>query len=96
MASTELLRWVLLHWGIDTHLRVALRKLRGQSQSTFRIRPSDQGLEVTGIPAAVHTRPRFNQAVRILKDIGALTRAKSGLWLPSNIGTTMLELGDAP
>ena len=95
MTSTEFLRWLLLHWGIDTHLRVALRKLRGQSQSTFRIRPSDQGLEVTAVPAAVHTRPRFNQAVRIMKDLGALTRAESGLWLPSDTGTTMLDLGDA-
>ena len=96
MTSTEFLRWLLLHWGIDTHLRVALRKLRGQSQSTFRIRPSDHGLEVTEIPAAVHTRPRFSQAVRILKDLGALARTESGRWLPSNTGTTLLELGDAP
>ena len=96
MTATEFLRWLLLHWGIDNHLRVALRKLRGQSQSTFRIRPSDQGLEVTAIPPAVHTRPRFNQAVRILKDLRALTRADSGLWIPSELGTAMLELGDAP
>jgi len=96
MTATEVLRWLLLHWGIDNHLRVALRKLRGQSQSTFRIRPSDQGLEVTAIPPAVHTRPRFNQAVRILKDLRALTRADSGLWIPSELGTAMLELGDAP
>lgn len=96
MASAEFLRWLLLNWGIDTHLRVALRKLRGQSQSTFRIRPSEHGLEVTGIPAAVHTRPRFNQAVRILIDIGALARNESGLWIPSDAGTAMLELGDAP
>lgn len=96
MTSTEFLRWLLLHWGIDIHLRVALRKLRGQSRSTFRIRPSDRGMEVIAIPAAVHTRPRFNQAVRILKDIGALDRGHSGLWLPSDLGTAMLELGDAP
>lgn len=96
MAAPEFLRWLLLNWGIDTHLRVALRKLRGQSQSTFRIRPSERGLEVIGIPAAVHTRPRFNQALRILKDIGALAKTESGLWVPSNIGSTMMELGDAP
>ena len=96
MTSTEFLRWLLLHWGIDTHLRVALRKLRGQSQSTFRIRPSDHGLEVTEVPAAVHTRPRFNQAVRILKDLGVLVRVESDRWLPSSAGTILLELGDAP
>ena len=96
MNLADFLRWLLLHWGIDTHLSVALRKLRGQSQSTFRIRPADQGLEVIAIPAAVHTRPRFNQAVRVLKDLGALACAESGIWLPSDLGTAMLELGDAP
>ncbi len=96
LETRDYLRWLLLHWGIDTHLRVALRKLRGQSQSTFRIRPADNGLEVIGIPQAVHTRPRFNQAVRVLKDIGALSRTESGVWIPSELGTEMLEFGDAP
>lgn len=96
MNLIDFLRWLLLYWGIDTHLRVALRKLRGQSQSTFRIRPADRGLEVIAIPPAVHTRPRFNQAVRVLKDLGALVHAESGRWIPSDFGTAMLELGDAP
>lgn len=90
------LRWLLLHWGIEVHLRVALRKLRGQSQSTFRIRPSDRGLEVIEVPPAAHTRPRFNQAVRVLKDIGALEKTESGRWMPSSLGMAMVELGDAP
>jgi hypothetical protein len=92
----DLLRWLLLNWGIELHLRVALRKLRGQSQSTFRIRPSDRGLEVIAVPPAVHTRPRFNQAMRILKDIGALKKDELGKWIPSELGKSMLELGDAP
>ncbi|WP_317930147.1 hypothetical protein [Halioxenophilus sp. WMMB6] len=73
MRLDELLVWLFSKWGIDAHLQVALRKLRGQSQSTFRIRPSDKGLEVVDIPAAVHTSPRFNQAVRVLKDLDLLT-----------------------
>ncbi|HCH4058706.1 TPA: hypothetical protein ACF311_000479 [Vibrio parahaemolyticus] len=72
MKLNDLLVWLFSHWGIDTHLSVALRKLRGQSKSTFRIRPSDQGFEVINIPPAVHTSPRFTQAIRILKDIGCL------------------------
>ena len=96
LTTADLLGWLLLHWGIDVHLRVALRKLRGQSQSTFRIRPSDLGFEVTDVPPAVHTRPRFNQATRILKDIGALEMTESGKWTPSASGMAMLELGDAP
>ncbi len=89
------LNWLLLHWGIETHLRVALRKLRGQSQSTFRIRPSDHGLEVIGVPPAVHTSPRFRQTLRILKDVGALEKNDANLWRPSGLGFAMLELGDA-
>ena len=96
LAGTDLLGWILLNWGIEAHLRVALRKLRGQSQSTFRIRPSDRGFEVVGAPPAAHTRPRFNQAVRILKDVGALTRSESGRWISSELGREILEQGDAP
>ncbi len=96
MNMEDMLRWLLTHWGIELHLRVALRKLRGQSKSTFRIRPSDRGMEVIAIPPAVHTRPRFNQALRILKDIGALERHISDLWQPSKLGVSIMELGDAP
>lgn len=95
LSLSELLKWLLLHWGVETHLKVALRKLRGQSQSTFRVRPSDQGLEVLGVPPAVHTTPRFKQAVRVLKDIGALVRDGESRWIPSELGREMLELGDA-
>lgn len=91
-----LLEWVLLNWGLELHLRVALRKLRGQSKSTFRIRPTDIGMEVTTAPSAVSTRPRFRQAVRVLKDIGALERTDTGLWQPSAFGTAMIGLADAP
>ena len=96
MTAAEVLKWLLLHWGIDNHLRVALRKLRTSSQSTFRIRPSDHGLDVTEIPRAVHTQPRFKQALRILKDLGILRRVNSGHWTPSERGISLLELGNAP
>ena len=55
----EWVYWLCSNWGINTHLKIALRKLRGQSQSTFRIRPSDRGLEVTSVPEAVFARPGF-------------------------------------
>ncbi len=96
MTSIELLKWLLTNWGVDQHMRVALRKLRGQSQSTFRIRPSDLGLEVISVPGAAHTSPRFYQSMRILKDIGALEQSKDGFWVPSGLGKSILEQGDAP
>ncbi len=72
LKPNDLLVWLFSKWGIDAHLRVALRKLRGQSMSTFRIRPTDFGLEVIDIPPAVHTSPRFKQAIRVLRDLGLL------------------------
>ncbi|WP_313706131.1 hypothetical protein [Massilia sp.] len=68
----------LITWCLNTHLRVALRKLRQTGRSTFHMRPSERGLEVVGvIPPPANTTPRFRQAVQILRDIGALTRDSS-------------------
>ncbi|MHB8057422.1 MAG: hypothetical protein ACYDHC_05955 [Desulfuromonadaceae bacterium] len=91
MTVKEWISWLCKHWGLNTHLRVALRKLRGQSQSTFRIRPSDRGLEVTTVPPAVFTSPRFYQSLRILKDIGALVE-KDTYWTTSALGSDLKEL----
>ena len=96
MNLKSLLKWLLTNWGVDQHLRVALRKLRGQSQSTFRIRPTDSGLEVISVPGAAHTRPRFYQAVRILKDVGALEQSPEGFWVSSPLGKKIMEQADAP
>ena len=68
----------LVMWCLNTHLRVALRKLNQTGRSTFHLRPSERGLEVVGeIPPPANTTPRFHQAVQILRDIGALTRDPS-------------------
>jgi hypothetical protein len=89
----EWVGWLAATWGVNTHLLVALRKLRGQSQSTFRIRPSDNGLEIISVPAAVFTSPRFRQALRILKDIGTLVR-KDNVWVTSELGKQFMEAAD--
>lgn len=90
----EWIRWLGSEWGIKTHLFVALRKLRGQSQSTFRIRPSERGLEIIPpVPEAVFTSPRFNQAVRILKDIGAIAK-KDNVWAITDPGKQFMDLID--
>jgi hypothetical protein len=64
----ECLTKVLEGWCLSGHLRVALRKLRLQSQNTFRFMPTDQGLKVISIPKVANTQPRFRQAQTILKD----------------------------
>ena len=93
LTTREWIGWLATTWGIHTHLMVALRKLRGQSQSTFRIRPSDNGLEIISVPDAVFTSPRFRQALRILKDIGALVKNGTG-WIVSDFGRQFMEAAD--
>jgi hypothetical protein len=85
----------LVTWCLNTHMRVALRKLRNSGRSTFHIRPSERGLEVVGeIPPPANTTPRFRQAVQILRDIGALTRdttTPNRQTRPSDAGMALME-----
>ena len=93
LSLRELVIWLCSRWGVDAHLQVALRKLRWQSKATFRIRPSEYGLEVIEIPLAVHTSPRFNQAFRILRDLGVLVRADT-VWVTSELGQQLKDFRD--
>lgn len=69
----SLIGWLIKDWGIDAHLRIALRKLRNNPQATFRLRPTDQGLAVEDeIPPPVPTNPRLRQAIQILRDLGCI------------------------
>lgn len=80
MSLPEWLGWLVTEWGLDVHFRIALRKLRagsgekGESKDTFRIRPTDEGLEVVAAPWPEFSNPRLRQALHILCDLGALTR----------------------
>src|SRR5262249_34589081 len=68
------LGWLAGHWGIESHLRVALRKLRAQSQDTFHLVPAAAGWQVLELPEPTYTAPRLNQAVQILQDLGVIER----------------------
>jgi hypothetical protein len=68
----ELLGWLVTHWGLDVHLRVALRKLQAEGRDTFRIKPTDEGLHLVGHIQPAFTSPRITQALQILRDLGAL------------------------
>lgn len=70
MSVEEWVRWLAVHWGVQRHLRVALRKLRGERRDTFRIRPLDQELRVIEVPAPAATVPRLGKAFQILRDLG--------------------------
>src|SRR5262245_32216969 len=68
----EWLEWLAASWALRVHFRVALRKLRYQSQDSFRIVPLDEGYRVREAPHAQWSSPRLAQALRFLCDIGAL------------------------
>lgn len=83
----------LTNWCLNTHFRVALRKLRQTGRSSFHLRPSEHGLELVGdIPPPAHTTPRFKQAIQIMRDIGVLQRkSDTGLTTLSRNGVELLE-----
>jgi hypothetical protein len=77
MTGREWLEWLAGHWLLDAHMRVALRKLRYQTQDSFRIVPGDDGFRVRedGIPPAQLAAPRLRSAFRFLYDLGLLDQA---------------------
>jgi len=90
----ELLAWLIHKWGIETHFRVALRKLRHSKRNTFRVYPTDEGLNVhaDGIPRPVFTNPRFQQAVQVLKDIEVVEKVEdTGKHQLTPLGKTILD-----
>ena len=71
MSLPEMVGWLVSQWGITTHIRVAIRKLRSNPKATFRIRPTDLGLFVEpDIPPPAPTSPRLKQTLQILRDLG--------------------------
>lgn len=69
MTIEEWVRWLAVRWGVQRHLSVALRKLRGERRDTFRIRPLEQELRVIEVPFPAATVPRLGKAFQILRDL---------------------------
>src|SRR5579863_2399327 len=69
MTIEDWVRWLAIQWGIQRHLNVALRKLRGERRDTFRIRPLEQELRVIEVPPPAATVPRLGKAFQILRDL---------------------------
>ncbi len=61
-------------WGIEAHLRVALRKLHHESKDTFLVRMTDDGLrrppDAKEAPPPSFTASRLNRAVQFAVDLG--------------------------
>jgi hypothetical protein len=77
LSLKEFLGWTAHRWGMETHLRVALRKLRSSGLNTFKLHPTEKGLQVIEPPQPVFTAPRFRQGLRMLRDLGAVAVAGS-------------------
>ena len=90
MTVEEWIRWLAVQWGVSRHLRVALRKLRGERRDTFRIRPLEDELRVVEVPAPVFTQPRVGKALQILRDLGLIDHGK-GTMILTERGRTELE-----
>ena len=74
LTLSGLLKWLVNHWGIETHMRVALHKMNRDRRDTFQVRPTDRGLKVVKKPEPVYTTPRFRQALQVLRDIAAIEK----------------------
>lgn len=82
----------LFTWVMNSHLKVALRKMRQAGYSTFRFRPTDNGLVVVAVPVPGNSAPRIRQALQMLRDLGVLERTgPQGLSQASLIGRDVLE-----
>jgi len=94
MNGREWIEWLAGHWGLQAHFRVALRKLRHQTQDAFRIVPLDDGLHVREAPTARWSLPRLTQAFRFLYDLGAFDDARNavpGSYVLNAFGDQLLE-----
>jgi hypothetical protein len=92
MPVRELLGWLSARWGVEAHLRVALRKLRYESRDTFKVKPTDQGLVVTEAPLPSFTSPRLKQSLQILYDLRAIEmNPETGGMALTTFGSRVLE-----
>jgi hypothetical protein len=78
---------------VGQHLRVAMRKLRYQSQSTFKLAVEDGRFIWLEHFEPTRTNPRLRQAFRFLRDLGFCS-GHSGGWRTSHKGKEQLRHED--
>ena len=93
MTIEEWVRWLVVNWGIQRHLGVALRKLRGERRDTFRIRPLEQELRVIEVPLPAATVPRLGKTFQILRDLDLTDLDEDGWPTLTIAGRRELEAG---
>jgi hypothetical protein len=92
MTVERWIRWLAVQWGISRHMRVALRKLRGERRDTFRIRPLEGELRVVEAPEPVFTQPRVSKVQQILRDLCLTEYDDEGVMVLTDRGRATLEV----
>jgi hypothetical protein len=87
----EVVEWIMREWACETHLRIALRKLRSEHRDTFRFYPTELGLRAREVPPFAYSNPRVQQAIQILRDLSALEGDDQGRLQITSTGTRWLE-----
>jgi hypothetical protein len=99
MKLKEWLAWLACKWGVETHLMIALRKFQQEALDTFKIFPSEEGLQVKDVIGDKtieevllpgFTSPRLRTTLQILLDLGVIAVEKD-LLLLTPTGETLLE-----
>jgi len=82
--------WVLKKWIVEGHISVALRKLRYQSESTFKIRPEEDEYEIVETVLPGFTNPRFVQTRQVLIDLGIFKVSSDGYIQLTELGNSLI------
>jgi len=72
LTMRDWLSWLVTHWCVGHHLRVALRKLHAQGIDTFRLRPTELGLQPIRNIDVGYGNPRLDETLRALRDLGMI------------------------
>jgi len=91
MTVGEVFESIMCNWISETHLRIALKKLRFEHLDTFRFYPTDQGLKPREVPPFGYSNPRVRQAIQILRDLSALESDDDGRLQLTPSGAKWLE-----
>ena len=92
----EWIAWLASEWNVEAHINIALRKIRYETNEriklidSFKILPTERGLEVIEAPLPGFTSPRLKQTMQIIFDLGLIKSGDGSLHL-SELGNKVLE-----
>lgn len=97
LSIKDWIEWLTANWNIETHLKIALRKIRYETSDriklidSFKILPNERGLEVIESVEPAFTSPRLKQALQILFDLGLIDKEDDRRLFLTDLGRETLE-----